>query len=139
MASLLAPDTGHVLTLLLLGCARVGAGEWNQDLRDAGFPDIQGDVYSFSVLAPSNPYFLCQDICEPCTAAFSPQSEVNTKMQVGETNMQTVTRDLVQKQLDHEGRSERVGMGGVQGREFWELEVGERRDQGLGEGNIRES
>lgn len=60
-------------------------------------------------------------------------------MQVGETNMQTVTRDLVQKQLDHEGRSERVVTGGVQGREFWELEVGERRGQGLGEGNIKES
>lgn len=30
MASLGAP--GHVLRLLLLGCARVGAGKWNQDL-----------------------------------------------------------------------------------------------------------
>lgn len=30
MASLGAP--GHMLRLLLLGCARVGAGKWNQDL-----------------------------------------------------------------------------------------------------------
>lgn len=47
-------------------------------------------------------------------------------MPVGEANMQTVTKGLVQKQLDHEGRSEREVMGGVQGREFWELEVGGR-------------
>lgn len=90
----------HVL--MLLGVARVGAGEWNQHLRDTGFHDIQGDVYSFSVLCPSHPYFLCQDACEPCTAAFSPQPEVRTKMQVGKVNMQTGTKGLVQKQLDPE-------------------------------------
>lgn len=95
-------------------------------------------MYSFKVLSPSHPYFLCQDSCEPCTAAFSPQSEVNTKIQVGQANMQTIMKDLVHKQLDHEGRSGRVVMSGVQGREFWELEVKERRDQGLGEGNKRE-
>lgn len=44
-------------------------------------------------------------------------------MQMGGTNIQSVTEGLVQKQHDPEGRSEGVGMGGVQGREFWELEV----------------
>lgn len=88
-----------------------------------------------NVLSPSQPYFLCQEACKTRTTAFAPQSEVMIKMQMGKSNIGTITKGLVQKQHDGEGRSE-SGDGWGPGREFWDLEV---RGGGGNRDSVRET